>query len=130
MIHLDTSIVVAHLRGDQRVAERLHATLPNVAISTIVLAELNYGVKASARQDDNHARLGQFIELVSVVVFDKACAETYGNLRAELRRVGRQTGEADALIAATALTSNSLLVTHNVRHFEAIAGLRIEDWLA
>jgi tRNA(fMet)-specific endonuclease VapC len=130
MVHLDTSTVVAHLRGDQRVAERLDAALPDVAMSAIVLAELIYGVRMSARPEENHARLKDFIELVELAVFDGVCAEAYGGIRAAQHRSGRPTGEADILIAATALTHGATLVTHNIRHFDGIDGLKIEDWLA
>lgn len=129
MIHLDSSNVVAHLRGNRRVDERLTAALPDAAISTIVLAGLICGVRVSARPEENHARLREFVELVTIVVFDAACADRYGAIRAAQRLSGRPAGEADTLIAATAVAHGATLVTHNVRHFEGIAGLPIEDWL-
>ncbi|NOS99352.1 MAG: type II toxin-antitoxin system VapC family toxin [Phycisphaerales bacterium] len=129
MVHLDTSTVVAHLRGNQFAAGRLAAALPEVAVSTIVLAELIFGVRVSARPDENLARLREFVELVDLVVFDSACADAYGSIRAAQRRSGRPVGEADAPIAATALSHRATLVTHNLRHFEGIDGLTIEDWL-
>lgn len=129
MIHLDSSIVVAHLRGDRRVAQRLEAVLPEVGVSTIVLAELFFGVRVSNRPEENLALLNEFTTLVELVPFDAGCADAYGRIRADRRRAGRPIGEADALIAAVALTHGSALITHNVRHFDGIEGLVLEDWL-
>jgi predicted nucleic acid-binding protein len=129
MIHLDTNIVVAHLRGDRRIAQRLESALPGVGLSTIALAELAYGVHLSARPEENRSGLQDFLQLVDLVDFDPACADAYGTVRTSMRRSGRPAGEADTLIAATAIAYSATLVTHNTRHFEGIDGLAIEDWL-
>ena len=61
MLHLDTNIVVAYLNGNQHMAERLKENLPDVAISALVLAELMYGARASARSTENLRRLYDFL---------------------------------------------------------------------
>jgi tRNA(fMet)-specific endonuclease VapC len=129
MRQLDTNIVIAYFNGNAHVAAQIKAYLPDVAISVLVFGELMYGARASARAQENLDRLHEFVQLVSVVDFDQASAESYSYLRLQLRRKGRPTGEADALIAATTLAHNAILVTHNVKHFEHISGLVIEDWL-
>jgi tRNA(fMet)-specific endonuclease VapC len=127
--HLDTNIVVASLRGNGQVTEALASHLPNVAISTIVLGELLYGVRLSAQREENWRQLRELVSLVEVTPFDAACAETYGELRADLHRRGQVEGAVDLWIAAVAVAAGAVLVTHNVRHFKGIEQLRIEDWL-
>ena len=130
MWHLDTNIVIAFLNGNQAVATQLKAHLPNVAISSLVLAELLYGARASARATENLERLRQFLQIVAVADFDQPSAETYSEIRLALRQKGRPTGETDALIAVVAVANNAILVTHNTKHFEHIQELTMEDWLA
>jgi len=129
MWHLDTDIVVAYLRGNRLVAERIKAHLPDLAISTLVLAETLYGARISARARENIAQVEQFLQLVDIAVFDAASAEAYSLLQLALRKKGLPTGEIDALIAATALANDATLVTHNTKHYENVDGLRLEDWL-
>ena len=129
MRHLDTNIIIAYLNGNQKVAERLKAHLPEIAVSSLVLAELRYGARASARASENLQRLEQFLQIVSVVDFDQASADSYSHLRLDLRCKGRPTGEMDLLIASVAVAHQAILVTHNTKHFSQIEGLAVEDWL-
>lgn len=129
MWQLDTNIVIAYLNGNRTVAEKMKATLPDIAISSVVLGELLYGAKASRRQTENLERLREFTQLVDIVDFDQQCAEAYSDIRLALRQKGRPTGEVDALIAAMAIAYHATLVTDNVKHFTHIEGLTIENWL-
>lgn len=82
---------------------------------------------------DPHKRLHEIADLLSdmeVLEFGPADAENFGRVRGKLRQMGKTVSPLDLLIAATALTHDYTLVTHNVKHFEGIPGLRIEDWLA
>jgi len=130
MILLDTNVVVAHLKGDARVTARLAGQIEDIAIPALVVAELDYGAKASARPSDNLTRLNAFLASADIVPFDDAAARQYGTVRARLKAIGKPTGEIDALIAAVALAHGAVLVTHNVRDFENVEGLATEDWLA
>jgi tRNA(fMet)-specific endonuclease VapC len=129
MHHLDTNIVIAYLNGNQHIADHLTAHIPDVAISSLVLAELLFGARLSARSEQNLNRLGTLTQLIGVASFDRASADAYAKLRLALRLKGRPTGEVDALIAAVAVAHEAVFVTHNTRHFENIPGLRLEDWL-
>jgi len=128
MHHLDTNVVVDFLRGDERTANRISGLGNKIAISTPVLAELFFGAEASARRAERVQEVESFLEHVELVVFDRAASVAYGRIRNELRRTGRPIGEMDTLIAAIAVANQVTLATRNVKHFERITELRVEDW--
>jgi tRNA(fMet)-specific endonuclease VapC len=97
-------------------------------VSSVTRAELVYGARRSARVAENLRVLASFFAPLVSLPFDDACAEQYGALRATLAAAGRPIGPNDLLIAATALAHDLTVVTHNVREFSRIAGLKIEDW--
>lgn len=129
MILLDTNIVVAYFNGNEDVVARIVANFNKVAIPTVVIGELDYGAKSSQQSTRNLAKLNQFIELVRVVPFDTASARMLGTIKSRLRKIGKPTGEVDAMIAAIAMVHKAELVTGNVRHFENIEGLKISSWI-
>ena len=130
MRHLDTNIVIAYFNGDQEIAEKIKSHQPNVAVSALVIAELLYGARASARSKQNLERVHSLLQAVEVVDFDQQSADVYSRIRLELKEKGRPTGEMDMLIAAVAIANKATLVTHNTKHFENMGELQLEDWLA
>jgi len=127
--HLDTNICAAAMKGHPEVNRRLLQRVGQLYVSTIVLAELYAGCYHSQRREENLAVLEDFIAGVDGLAFDAKAAREYGLIDAELLAIGRPTGEKDGLIAAVARARGGVIVTHNVRHFENISGLVIEDWL-
>jgi len=98
--------------------------------SAITVGELLYGVYKSPRADYYRAELERLVwPRVRIVPFDRKAAFEYGRLRAELERQGQPLAEPDLMIAAIGLARNLVLVTGNVKHFERVEGLKIEDWL-
>jgi tRNA(fMet)-specific endonuclease VapC len=130
MILLDTNVVIAFFNGNQEVLKRIQAEIGRIALSTLVVAELDYGAKASQKAKENIEKLHRFVDIVQVVPFDLECAKIFGTIKSKLRKLGKPTGETDALIAATAMFHKALLVTGNRKHFENIDGLKVESWLA
>ena len=128
MILLDTNVVVAFLNGDKSVLRKIQAEIGKVALSTLVVAELDYGAKVSQRAKENLEKLYQFLNIVQIVPFDVECAKVFGTVKSKLRSVGKPTREVDAPIAATAMAHEAILVTSNKKHFENIEGLRVEVW--
>ncbi len=128
MILLDTNVVIAFLNGNKSIAGRIADNIEKIALSALVVAELNYGAKASQNAARNLDKLTRLLDVVQTVPFDLECAETFGSIKSRLRSIGKPTGEVDALIAATAITHKAVLVTGNKRHFEHIEGLRIDTW--
>ena len=99
-----------------------------IRLSSIVKAELLYGARKSSHMAQNLRLLERFFETVASLPFDDRCAEEYGVLREELDRAGTPIGPNDLLIAATARAHECALVTHNIREFSRVPGLRLEDW--
>ena len=99
--------------------------------SSITLGELVYGAH---RQ---RLRTGALLEQLDrillrnrrVLSFDTEAARRYGDLRAQLERLGMPLADADLRIAAIALTHSLTMVTGNVRHFRRVPGLTVENWL-
>jgi tRNA(fMet)-specific endonuclease VapC len=129
---LDTDVCVELLRGRAgRVFDRLRrCALDEVGISSITLAELQYGVARSARPARHALLVAQFCAPLAILPFDHEAAETYGSVRAALERAGSPIGPLDTLIAAHALAQHVILITNNQREFRRVDGLQIENWLA
>ena len=127
---LDTNICVELLRaGWPELFSRMRRfEIDEIAISTITMAELQYGVAKSARPGHHEMLLAEFCAPLAIVPFDHLAAETYGKARATLERAGTPIGPLDTLIAAHALSMNVTLVANNEREFRRMPGLRVENW--
>ncbi len=99
-----------------------------IAISSIVLAELQYGVANSKRKEQNQIKLNIFLSKLEVIDFSAKCAFYYGELRAELKKKGIIIGNNDLLIASHALCEQAILITNNISEFKRVKGLALEDW--
>lgn len=129
MYALDTNTVSYFLKGRGRVADRLLAESPaQVGLPSVVLYELVYGAARSEAPADLKARLELLLRTLRILQFGEAEARAAAGIRADLEAVGKPIGPVDVLIAATALAHSATLVTHNVREFRRVKGLRVEDW--
>ena len=128
MILLDTNVVVAFLNGDKSVLKRIRVEIDKIALSTLVVAALDYGAKVSQKSEENLEKLYRLVDIVQVVPFDIECARIFGTIKSRLRSLGKPTGEVGALIAAAAMAHEAILVTANKKHFENIEGLKVEIW--
>jgi len=130
---LDTNAVIALLWDDPpRVRNRLRQVVAegaSIAVSSIVLYELWYGVARSAGRRENAERLRVFLSgNIEIVAFDDEDAVAAGDLRAALETAGTPIGAYDLLIAAQALRTGTTLVTANVSEFARLRGLVWQDW--
>ena len=98
-------------------------------MSSITVAELSYGVQKSQRQIQNQEALLQFLSPLVIAEFDTNAAFSYGQIRAELKRLGTPIGSLDTLIAGHAASMNVTLVTNNIREFSRVHGLIVENWV-
>ena len=127
---LDTNICIYAMKNKpEKVLQRLKSEFENgVCISSITLAELEYGMKHSANPARNEQALLRFLVPISVIPFDSDAAWEYGSIRTYLQGQGTPIGALDMLIAAHAKSEDMILVTNNVREFERVPGLEIENW--
>jgi tRNA(fMet)-specific endonuclease VapC len=127
---LDTDVCIYLIREKPAsVLERFNEyAVGDVGISVITLAELEYGVSKSSKPGKNRHALDRFVAPLAVADFNRAATGVYGKLRTTLEKKGQMIGGMDLLIAAHALSLNVRLVTHNVREFSRVPGLRVETW--
>ncbi|HEY9879785.1 MAG TPA: type II toxin-antitoxin system VapC family toxin [Leptolyngbyaceae cyanobacterium] len=127
---LDTNICIYLIKQKPpRVLARFKTlSLSDIGISSITVAELEYGVCKSQQQEKNRSALMQFLIPLEIVEFDQAAATTYGSIRSDLEVRGLVIGSMDMLIAAHALSLGVTLVSNNVREFSRIANLSLENW--
>jgi tRNA(fMet)-specific endonuclease VapC len=129
MYLLDTNICIALLNNNPKVVSTFNRKFSQCYLSTIVISELYKGIYCSMQVEKNLETLAQLTALLPVEPFDLSAAIEFGMIQAELRQIGKPTGEIDALIAAAARSRADILVTNNVRDFENIFNLQIENWL-
>lgn len=126
---LDTNICVFALRGDSSIAEKFKTTSERkYYVSDVTVMELRYGAYRSAKAAENLALINVFLKKIRVIPFAIAI-DTFCQEKVRLQRAGLPLEDYDLLIGSTAKTTGLTLVTHNVKHFERIEGLVIEDWM-
>ena len=126
---LDTNMCIYAQKNIPQVIEKMKNNFQyGVAISSITLAELEFGVQASANVEKNTIALYKFLSIIEILDFDSSAATEYGKIRADLKKKGTPIGNMDMLIAAHAKSENLIVVTHNTREFERVEGLQLEDW--
>jgi len=128
---LDTNIVIYVIKHKpESVLQKFQSLEPSdFCISSITLAEIEYGISKSSRPDRNRFAFGMFISGIDILSFDDAAASEYGPIRAGLERKGTPIGPNDMLIAAHAKSLGFTIVTNNVREFERVEGLKVENWV-
>ena len=129
-VMLDTNICIYLIKEQPAsVLDRFVAyPVGDIGMSVVTLAELEYGIAKSSRPARNRAALEQFTSPLEVADFGRDATVVYGRVRAQLEKKGQPIGSLDLLIAAHAISLDVRLITHNVREFGKVAGLRIEDW--
>lgn len=128
---LDTNICIHVIKNrPESVLSRFTEHTPqDMCISTITLAELEYGVCKSAFPERNRLALTLFLSGITVVPFDSSAAIEYGNIRTALEAKGTPIGPNDMLIAAHAKSLGLSIITNNTREFARVDGLSLENWV-
>ncbi|MBA3023270.1 MAG: type II toxin-antitoxin system VapC family toxin [Gammaproteobacteria bacterium] len=127
---LDTNIVIYVIK--QRplaVLDIFNRHHGRMAISSITLAELAHGAEKSSDSSRNMAVVEDFVSRLDVLAYDDKAAWQYGNIRATLEKAGQPIGLNDLHIAAHARSNGLTLVTNNLREFERVPGLLLENWV-
>jgi len=127
---LDTNICIYIIKKKpEKVIKRFLEYKPgDIAISSITLAELNYGIEKSSKPDTNTIALKEFLQPLIIIDYLQRDTEAYGKIRMELEAKGTPIGAMDLLIAAQAVSRDLILITNNEKEFKRIKGIRIENW--
>ncbi len=127
---LDTNTVIYVIRETPvAVRDRFIAHTGQLSISSITYAELTYGVQKSQQRAMNRAALERFCVRVELLPYTVEAAEQYGLIRSDLEARGQVIGPNDLHIAAHAKAANLTLVSNNLKEFERVEGLRLENWI-
>jgi tRNA(fMet)-specific endonuclease VapC len=120
---LDTNTLIYFFKGIGNIQSRLLNLPPNE-----IGVELEVGIAKSSSPRKRISQLKDFTELVNVISFGMAEAKAAAQIRAKLEKKGIPIGPYDILIAACAKANSLILVSHNIKEFKRIDGLRLEDW--
>lgn len=128
---LDTNICIYVINEQPaRVLQRLiQVGRESLAISTVTVAELAFGIAKSTRAD-SRAKLENFLSKFPILDWGQDAAWVYGQVRKTLEEKGQRIGERDLLLACQALAMDATMVTNNSREFERVEGLKLENWAA
>ena len=127
----DTNAVSNFLRGaSPALTARMHAEFAHLRLSALVVAEREFGIVHHASGQRFRRDFETLVTDVPVEPFTREDAAHYARLRSLLEKRGQGIGPIDTLIAAQALRLGATVVTHNVREFSRVPGLRYEDWQA
>jgi tRNA(fMet)-specific endonuclease VapC len=129
MLDTDTCIALINSRPPTVLRRLSGKSIGQVGISSITLGELAFGASKNSQSEQSKSALGEFLLALEVAAFDENAAMQYGAVRAALERTGTPIGPLDTLIAAHALSTDAVLVSHNTRELKRVRGLRCEDWL-
>lgn len=128
---LDTNTVIYTIKNrPHEVREAFKRQQGRMCVSAVTVGELIFGAEKSSQPERNLADIEGLLARLETMPFDAQAATHFGQLRAELYRIGRPIGPYDMMIAAHARALGLILVTNNVREFERVPGLRLENWVA
>lgn len=131
MFALDTNTLIYFFKGMGLVGQRLLATPPSaIGVPSVVLYELEFGLRRSSQPEKRRKQLEEFIRTVTILPFEEKAAKAAAQIRFELERAGLPIGPVDTLIAGTAAAWGATLVTRNTREFSRIRALPTVDWYA
>ena len=126
---LDTNIIIYIMKNrPKQVKKRFKQHIGQMCIASVTLGELVFGAEHSQQVERNLADIEAMIARLEVLPFDNKAAYHFGQIRAALYRIGKPIGPYDMMIAGQARSAGLILVTNNVKEFERVPGLQIENW--
>jgi tRNA(fMet)-specific endonuclease VapC len=127
---IDTDIIIYWLKGHQAIEQKAKDVgLEQMGFSIVSQAELYFGAYHSTYPERNLEKIQLLSNTIKVIPFTGNAARIFGLLKANLKKTGNIIMDADLMIASTALANELILVSNNVRHFQRISGLTLENWL-
>lgn len=127
---LDTDICIYLIKNrPHEVLKKFRKYTPKeIAISSITVFELEYGIQKSQYPEQSRNALSKFLLPLNMVMFDDAAASESASIRAELEKKGIPIGPFDLLFAGIARSMNLTLVTNNIKEFRGVKKLKLENW--
>lgn len=127
---LDTCAVSDFVKGNPKTLDKIKLLSPaDIAISSVTEMEIKFGLALNQKSAQKiQSMLMDFLSVVSIIPFGSKEADIAGKIRAELQRKGKPVGAYDLLIAGTAIAHDLKLVTSNLREFNQIRQLAVENW--
>lgn len=128
---LDTNIAIHVIKQRPIVAlNKFNQYAARICVSSITVAELYFGAENSQNMAKNLAQVDDFLSRLVILDYDSQAASHYGNIYADLTKKGNIISENDMHIAGHARSRGLILVTNNLREFERIEGLRLDNWVS
>jgi tRNA(fMet)-specific endonuclease VapC len=129
MYLLDSDTVIYSLKGHPTVKINLERHRQAVLkISIVTLMELYYGAYKSQKVTSNIGKIKSIEEAIEIIPLGRESAEVFAMLKSNLEKSGTPLYDFDLILAACALAHDLVLVTNNLKHFERVEGLRLENW--
>ena len=127
---LDTNIVIYVIkRRPLEVLDTFNQHAGQMCISSITLSELLHGVEKSAQPDHNLRQVESFVSRLDVLDYTSKASAHYGDIRSNLEKKGKTIGVNDIHIAGHARSEGLILVTNNLKEFERVEALRLDNWV-
>jgi tRNA(fMet)-specific endonuclease VapC len=130
LLDTNTCIVAINTRPQGTLNTILEKSREGLFVSSLTVAELEYGVANSVHPERNRVALIKFLSIFHILNFDDSDAVRYGPMKATLKKTGKLFGPIDMLLAAQALSKGLVFVTNNTAEFSHVEGLLLEDWKA
>ena len=126
---IDTNIIIYRLKNLGYVnAHFLKNEDKHMSLSVVSYGELVFGARKSKAVEKNMETVNVIKSIFPLIEITSEIMNIFGEIKAYTQKIGKTIDDMDLLIAATAITNNFTLVTHNTKHFENIPNLKIEDW--
>ena len=127
---LDTNIVIYTIKNrPEKARKAFNKHAGQICISAVTWAELVYSAERSASPDRNLADIEGLAARLDIVPFNDQAGTHFGQVRAELYRIGKPLAPYDMMIAGHARALALILVTNNMKEFKRVSGLRLENWV-
>jgi tRNA(fMet)-specific endonuclease VapC len=127
---LDTNIVIYTVKNRPEMARKaFNKHAGQICISAVTWGELVYGAERSVFPERNLADIEGLAARLDIVPFNDQASTHFGQVRAELYRIGKPIGPYDMMIAGHARALGLILVTNNIKEFKRVSGLRLENWV-
>jgi len=127
---LDTCVISDFIKGQPDVLYRLKSEQPkDLVISSVTLMEIKYGLALNpARAKKISSIIHALLETIHIIPYEQKDADATATIRAHLKNEGKPIGPYDVMIAGCALSHHLTMVTSNMKEFNRVAGLSLEDW--